>query len=206
MESLSILAALPTVEPVVVEAPLGKGVDQTAEAEALVSRLAVLPSGIRAWVELQRAPQWRSALPLLAAAGEDVGVKLRTGGTVAQAYPSNGELGSFLRAAVDVEVAFKLTADLHTAPRGPAAATGADRHGVLNVIGALRAALNGAETHDIETVPRGAVARQVGVRGPADERGRRRSRPCVLRFVRLLRCHRPRRRPGRPGTSRGRML
>jgi hypothetical protein len=152
LEALAAVAALPVVEPVALEVPLARGADQDAEAAALLPRLAALPSGVRAWVEVQRDRQWHGALSRIAGAGDDVGAKLRTGGTTAQAFPSTRELAEFLRAAVDTDVVFKLTAGLHSAVRGPDAATGADHHGVLNVIGAVRAALNGAETPEVETV------------------------------------------------------
>jgi hypothetical protein len=152
LEALSSIAALPGVRPVALEVPLARNADQAAAAKALLPRLTALPSGIRTWVEVQRAPHWREALSRIAGADDRVGAKLRTGGTTAEAFPSPGELAAFLRTAVDVEACFKLTAGLHSAVRGRDVATGADHHGVLNVLAAVRAALNGAEIPEVEVV------------------------------------------------------
>ena len=70
--------------------------------------------------------------------------KYRTGGTTAGAVPSSVELAGFLRAALDRRLSFKLTAGLHHAVRGPLAEAEA-QHGVLNVLAAVGAGVDGAD-------------------------------------------------------------
>jgi hypothetical protein len=153
LDALAAVSAVPGTEVVAVEVPLPPGSDQAAAAADLLARLrSGLPDGVRAWVEVRRAPGWREALGRLADAGDEVGAKFRTGGTTASAFPSSDELAAFVRAAVDADVVFKLTAGLHSAVRGPDAPTGGVHHGVLNVVCAVRAALNGAEAHEVAEV------------------------------------------------------
>lgn len=136
-------------EPVAVEVPLPRGTHQGEAAAGLLARLGeTLPSGVRAWVEVQREDGWREALRRIADSGAEVGGKLRTGGTSAQAFPSAAELAAFVHEAVAVGVPVKLTAGLHTALRGPDP-TGAHHHGVLNVICAVHAATGGATAEDL---------------------------------------------------------
>jgi hypothetical protein len=158
--ALARLAELPGVRPVALELPLPADRDQgEAVADLLPRLLPALPAGVQAWVEIRRgAPGPADGLRRVADAGDEVGAKFRTGGTTAAAFPSTEELAGFIRQAVDVDATFKLTAGLHTAVRGADEPTGAVHHGVLNVIAAVRAALNGAETFDLaavlgETVP-----------------------------------------------------
>lgn len=152
LRALESLRRLPGVDVVALEVPLPRGADQGAAASGLVGELTRrLPAGVRAWVEVQREPGWQEAVRTIAVAGDDLGAKLRTGGTSPEAFPSVDELAAFVRTAVDVDATFKLTAGLHTAVRGPDA-TGATHHGLLNVIGAVRAALNGAEAPDVAQV------------------------------------------------------
>ncbi|MFZ5870024.1 MAG: hypothetical protein ACOYXW_05785 [Actinomycetota bacterium] len=148
LDAVRSLERLDGVDVVALEVPLARGADPASAAAELLARV---PSGVRTWVEVHREPGWERALDAVAAAGDDVGAKLRTGGTTPEAFPSVEELAAFLRRAVDVDLTFKLTAGLHTAVRGPDA-TGATHHGVLNVIGAVRAALNGAEAPEVARV------------------------------------------------------
>ena len=147
------LARVDGVHPVALEVPLPGGEDQAIAARDLLRRLeGPVSAGLRVWVEVQRETGWQEALRVLAgAASEQVGAKFRTGGTVPEAFPSVDELAAFLRAAVDAEATFKLTAGLHTAVRGPDA-TGGHHHGLLNVLCGVRAALNGAEAPEVAEV------------------------------------------------------
>ena len=78
--------------------------------------------------------------------------KYRTGGTTAEAFPSESELADFLVAAVAQGVPFKLTAGLHHAVRGTEAGTGFEHHGVLNVLVATRVAQGGGGVVDVAAV------------------------------------------------------
>src|SRR6185437_14920130 len=80
------------------------------------------------------------------------GAKLRTGGVEPAAVPSELEVATFLRHAIDVDLTFKLTAGLHHAVRTTDPATGLEQHGVLNLLCAIKAALNGAEEDELEDV------------------------------------------------------
>lgn len=105
--------------------------------------------GVAVVVEVPRGPGMTDGLRAVAAAGPDVAVKFRTGGATAQAVPSTQELAAFVRGAVDLDLAFKLTAGLHHAVRRCDPATGQEQHGFLNVVVAVRAALLGAEVPEL---------------------------------------------------------
>jgi hypothetical protein len=80
------------------------------------------------------------------------GAKLRTGGVTPDAFPSEGAVAAFLRRVIDLDLSFKLTAGLHHAVRQTDADGGLERHGVLNILCAVRSALNGAEEPELETL------------------------------------------------------
>lgn len=77
------------------------------------------------------------------AAGAGVGVKLRTGGLSAEAFPSVELLARAVRACVAVGAAFKCTAGLHRGVRHTDVLTGLTHHGFLNVLLAAAAARAG---------------------------------------------------------------
>jgi hypothetical protein len=107
------------------------------------------------WWELDRTGYLREQLGRLAGSarnGHLGGAKLRTGGADAAAVPSEAELAAFLRHAIDLDLTFKLTAGLHHAVRGTDHASGLEHHGVLNVLCAVKAALNGAEEDELAEV------------------------------------------------------
>jgi hypothetical protein len=126
-----------------VEIPLPTGHDPGVATRTLVDQLAL---SVPAYVEVPRAG-FESALDVLAEDGAER-AKLRTGGTSPQAYPSEAELAAFLRACVERRVPFKLTAGLHTALR-TTTAEGVEAHGLLNVLAAVAAAVDGAATEDL---------------------------------------------------------
>jgi hypothetical protein len=130
-----------------VELPLKAAVDVSAD-------WARLGADARAvWWEVDRGQDVRAQLDRLATADGGLGgAKLRTGGTSPAAVPSAAEVAAFLRHAIDVDLAFKLTAGLHHAVRATDPATGLEQHGVLNVLCAIKAALNGAEEVELEGV------------------------------------------------------
>ena len=69
--------------------------------------------------------------------------KFRTGATPTWAWPDEKELAGFIRSAIDHDLGFKLTGGLHHVVRGNH--DGEEQHGLLNVIAAVRWALNGEE-------------------------------------------------------------
>jgi hypothetical protein len=85
---------------------------------------------------------WLAALDELAAV--DLGLKFRTGGLDADAFPSGEELATCIAMALDRELRFKCTAGLHNAVRHRDPETGFEHHGFLNVLLATRVSLDGA--------------------------------------------------------------
>ena len=120
------------VELVEVALPAEADLDRAAEAAAVQLQLA--PPGARSFVELPRVRGWRDALAVLAR--ERLGAKLRTGGTVASAFPSDDDVLDFLRSCVAAGVPFKCTAGLHEALRHRDPITGFQHHGFLNILAA----------------------------------------------------------------------
>lgn len=73
--------------------------------------------------------------------------KLRTGRTPDWPWPDEVELARFLRTAIDHDLGFKLTGGLHHAVR--ASHDGEEQHGILNVLVAVRWALNGEDVDEL---------------------------------------------------------
>jgi hypothetical protein len=103
-----------------------------------------------AFVEIGLDGAWERALDVVADAG--YAAKLRTGGLDASLFPSADQVGAFITACLDREVAFKCTAGLHNAVRHTAADTGFEHHGFLNVLLATRASLDGAGQDEVAAV------------------------------------------------------
>jgi hypothetical protein len=91
-----------------------------------------------------------SAGVLRIAADHRYQVKLRTGGTAAEAFPDEKTLAQALMALAAERQPFKCTAGLHHAVRHKAAGTGFEHHGFLNVILAVAAALDDASAANVE--------------------------------------------------------
>ena len=90
---------------------------------------------------------WLAAMDEIAARG--LRVKFRTGGVEQQAFPTCGELGDAISAALDRELEFKCTAGLHHAVRHHDPETDLTHHGFLTVLRATRAALDGEDPSDV---------------------------------------------------------
>lgn len=122
-----------------VEIPLRVGED----LNAAVRDIAVSTAGLVTFVEIPRVPGWRGAVEACAAAA--VGAKLRTGGPVAGAFPTEAEVADFIGACVRHGVPFKCTAGLHHAVRHTAPDTGFEHHGFLNILVATAEAAAGGD-------------------------------------------------------------
>jgi len=108
---------------------------------------AGLPDDTAVFVEV---PRWAPADPVLDLLAEyGLSAKLRTGGVDASAYPDETEVAAFLLACLDREVTVKCTAGLHHAVRNTADDTGFEQHGFLNLLLAVRAALDGADEQGV---------------------------------------------------------
>ena len=143
------LAAVAADHRLVLRAVELPGVDVGAEA-AVAALDELLPAGTLRYVELPLGPELGEAAQAVAADGHRL--KLRTGGLVASAFPSEEALAAGLSACVRAGVPFKLTAGLHDAVRHRDPETGFEHHGFLNVLAAVAAALDGAEVDDLEHV------------------------------------------------------
>lgn len=122
---------------------------------------ALLDLGVPVTVEIPRDGRDEALDAVTEAAGRSSGddgkalvqAKFRTGATETWAWPDEAELAAFLAACVERRLAFKLTGGLHHVVRadhpGPA---GGPQHGLLNVLAALAAVLDGASTHAAATV------------------------------------------------------
>jgi hypothetical protein len=119
----------------------GSSADAAREAAWMLER--ELPPGVGGVVEVRRGGGFGDALDVLAAG--PFRAKLRTGGTVAEAFPAEAELAAFIVGCVARELAFKCTAGLHEAVRHTDRTTGFEHHGFLNILAATSAATQGAD-------------------------------------------------------------
>jgi hypothetical protein len=127
------------------------------------------PRGVPLTLEVPRGEEQPQALADIAPDSSDaepLQAKFRTGATPHWAWPDETELATFIRSAVDHDLGFKLTGGLHHAVRGSyvvdgtndrreeqgpeqPAEQGEEQHGVLNVLCAVRWALNGEEVAEL---------------------------------------------------------
>ena len=78
--------------------------------------------------------------------------KLRTGGVTPDAFPGEQMLAGCLVSVAGRRIPFKCTAGLHHAVRSTDQATGLEQHGFLNVMLAVRAAVDDADGDDIAAI------------------------------------------------------
>jgi hypothetical protein len=105
--------------------------------------------GVTGFLEVPRTG-FEAALDLVAGSGWHA-AKYRTGGTTADAFPSEQELAAFMVACAERRLTFKLTAGLHHAVRRTTD-EGFEAHGVLNVLVGTRVALAGVSMPDVVAV------------------------------------------------------
>lgn len=127
-----------------------------AAAEQFLANWTATQTSIPVYVEFPPA-EAKSVLPILASAGARA--KLRTGGLVADAFPSPETVADFLLACAQAYVPFKATAGLHHAVRGEYKLTydphsaQATMHGFANVfLAALLARRNAEKQALIDTL------------------------------------------------------
>jgi hypothetical protein len=129
-----LAAAHPQLRAVAVETPL-----KTARAgDAQRSLGPLLADGVTCYVEIPVTEVSDRQVHELAGAG--LRLKLRTGGTSSDAFPTEEELARALVLCAAERLAFKCTAGLHHAVRHRDPQTGFEHHGFLNVALAARAA------------------------------------------------------------------
>ena len=133
--------------PEVSSAP-GSSADAAREAAWMLER--ELPPGVGGVVEVRRGDGLGEALDVVAAS--PYRAKLRTGGTVARAFPAEAELAAFITGCVARGLPFKCTAGLHEAVRHTDPTTGFEHHGFLNILAATSAATQGADDAVVASV------------------------------------------------------
>lgn len=124
------------------------------EVAAPISSLEVVPRRSVA-VELEQRADIElnfAELARLRGSGAAVIAKYRTGGTAAEAFPSQDLVAAVICAAARHQVPVKFTAGLHHAIRHTDKATGFEHHGFLNIAVAMRAAQGGASTADVSAI------------------------------------------------------
>jgi hypothetical protein len=114
----------------------------------------VLLGGAPLALEVPRGEQQAPAIADIARDASDslpLQAKFRTGATPTWPWPDERELATFVRTAIDHDLGFKLTGGLHHAVRGTHAVDGAEeeQHGLLNVVCAVRWALNGEDVDEL---------------------------------------------------------
>jgi hypothetical protein len=137
------------IEVVGARLPLPPLPDPEVAAQAL---LGALDLSVPAWVEVPAGPGALAALEVLAADGaEEVSLDLTAG--------DDASLARVLRRAVDLDLSFRVGEQCsnptagRSAPARPELGVHHDgRPGLLNLLCAVRAALNGAEEADLEQV------------------------------------------------------
>ncbi|MEU4834800.1 hypothetical protein [Streptosporangium sp. NPDC023615] len=140
---LGLILDVPDLPPLddlvveLVEVRQGPGETPGAVADRLTGRM---PGGARLFVEVD--PRDLTSLPR---DGSGPGLKVRCGGLTADAFPRAEDLGALIAYCAGHGVPFKATAGLHNAVRHFDPALGVDRHGFLNLVLAVCAAVQGRD-------------------------------------------------------------
>ena len=125
-----------------VEAPVAKRGEDPMPGVALLKSAIGDWGGVRVYGEVPLTFGLHEALDELA--GTPVTPKFRTGGLLAELFPSPNELAAVIVACVERGMDMKLTAGLHRAVRHTDRSTGFTHHGFLNVLAACSYAVQGA--------------------------------------------------------------
>jgi len=150
-DALRIATSEPGLELVGVElASGGDGTPAEAARSAAVALESALPDQVGGVIEVRRGYGLGAALD--AVADSRFRAKLRTGGTTAQAFPTEEELAGFIVGCVVRGLPFKCTAGLHEAARHTDSATGFEHHGFLNVLTAAHVACQGGDVAEVAAV------------------------------------------------------
>ncbi|HEX5598696.1 MAG TPA: hypothetical protein VFX61_22155 [Micromonosporaceae bacterium] len=135
-----------------VEAPVAqRGEDPLPGLDRLLQIARSRPH-LDAYAELPMTAGFLGGLDRLAQARTDgvrIAAKFRTGGLVADLFPTPVELAAVICACRDRQLPFKLTAGLHNAVRHTDPETGFRHHGYLNVLVAAGAAARGADVAEV---------------------------------------------------------
>jgi hypothetical protein len=132
-------------ELVGVHLPLPAGDDP---AQAARAALVALDLTQPAWLVIPNRPGWQGALDVLAADGAECAAARLDGQA---GFGSDEALAGFLRLAIDRDLTFALAAaDLPVVRTDDQ--SGVARHGLLNILCTVRAALNGADLEELTPI------------------------------------------------------
>ncbi|MFN8077624.1 MAG: hypothetical protein U0Q15_19680 [Kineosporiaceae bacterium] len=133
-------------------APDGPRSLEGPRAAALAAALlGDLDSIVPAWIEVP--PAATAALDVIADDGaEEVALRVGDDDGHAGGIPSEAEVAVLVRRCVDLDLTVHAVGGVRDAVRTTDPLTGAERHGLLNLLCAVRAALNGASTQEIAAV------------------------------------------------------
>jgi hypothetical protein len=112
----------------------------------------VTEPGLTVACEIRADESGHRVLEAIASSAGDAVGKFRTGGTTAEAFPTEGTVAAVLVDAVRLGAPMKFTAGLHHAVRFRDEQTGFEHHGFLNLMVAVHAALAGAGEHDVAAI------------------------------------------------------
>jgi hypothetical protein len=126
------------------------GVGPSGVADTVAALEERLPTGVIAYLEVPLGAGFADAAATVRAAGHRI--KVRTGGTTAEAFPSVVDLADALATCVRLALPAKLTAGLHNALRHTDHHTGFHHHGFLNVVAAVSAALDEPDPRSLAQV------------------------------------------------------
>ncbi len=150
-DALRVATGEPGLELVGVElASRSEGTSAEAARAAAEALAGELPEQVAGVIEVRRGYGLGEALD--AVADSPFRAKLRTGGTVAEAFPTEEELAGFIVGCVVRGLPFKCTAGLHGAVRHTDPATGFEHHGFLNILMATHTACQGGDVAEVAAV------------------------------------------------------
>jgi hypothetical protein len=155
----------------------------------LLLRLHVRSEAAQVFIEVVRTPAWRQDVTALSerlandrAEESPVGLKVRCGGTTAEAVPPADDLAYFICRCRDTGLPWKATAGLHHPLRRPDAGLQTMAHGFLNVFGAgILARVHGLDESEVLEVLREESPETFRF---SDDRFSWRDRSCTLDEVR----------------------
>ena len=147
-EAVALLMQSDQVELVLVEVRLDPAAEPKRALAEAASAAGTGRGGSRPRVLCELPHVWlddhRLVTAAVTASKTGLSLKLRTGGTAPEAFPSVAAVARFVAACVGHGVAFKCTAGLHHAVRHHDPASGLTHHGFANVLLATHLALAGA--------------------------------------------------------------
>ncbi|WP_283135313.1 hypothetical protein [Rhizohabitans arisaemae] len=141
LDELRTLLMEPIRIGLILEAPRVPSFDDL-DVELIEVRLPAageLPRHLPVYYEPPREPGWLDVVAGLPRA------KVRCGGLSPSLFPTAAELGAFIQTCVDGGIPFKATAGLHNAVRRFDPMLAVHRHGFLNLVTAVCAAVDGGD-------------------------------------------------------------